>query len=55
MLATTRGILQSHGIHVVERLVAADHLVVELVVAVRRWQERISVGHEKIEDDDHLE
>ena len=45
---------ERHGVHGVEHRGTPDQLVVELVVARGRRQERVSVGHEEVENDHNL-
>ena len=36
----------THGVKIVEYVVHADNLVIQVVVALRRWQERVAKGDE---------
>ena len=45
---------ERHRVHRVEHRGAPDQLVVELVVARGRRQERVPVGHEEVENDHNL-
>ena len=46
---------QSHRVKRIEDGAAADELVVQLVVARRRGQEGVAVGHEQVENDHNLQ
>lgn len=49
VLGVAGRVAQRHGVQVVEDVVHADDFVVEVVVALRRWQERVAERHEQVQ------